>query len=229
MAHWSDTLAVFDTETTGLDTRSSRIVTAFVGLIDAQGNTVEAASWLANPGVPIPQQASDVHGITDEIATRDGRPAHEVVGEIGTTLGGYFSRGIPVVAYNASYDFSILHHEMVRHGLSPLSDPRPIVDPMVLDRALDTYRKGKRTLQMATAHYLVRFDDAHTADADAIASGRVAQAILTKFAAELDGDANWLHDQQIEWAKAWAENYQKYRRTHGDPNFRASGDWPVSI
>ena len=80
MAHWSDTLAVFDTETTGLDTRSSRIVTAFVGLIDAQGNTVEAASWLANPGVPIPQQASDVHGITDEIATRDGRPAHEVVG-----------------------------------------------------------------------------------------------------------------------------------------------------
>ena len=127
------------------------------------------------------------------------------------------------MAYNASYDFSILHHEMVRHGLSPLSDPRPIVDPLVLDRALDTYRKGKRTLQMATAHYLVRFDDAHTADADAIASGRVAQAILTKFAAELDGDANWLHDQQIAWAKAWAENYQKYRRTHGDPNFRASG------
>jgi len=229
MTHWSDTLAVFDTETTGLDTRSARIVTAFVGLIDAWGAVSESAQWLADPGVVIPDQAAAVHGITTEMAQREGRPALEVVTELGEVIQGYLGRGIPIVAYNASYDFSILHHEMLRYGLDPISDPRPIVDPLVIDRAVDPYRRGKRTLEMATAHYLVKFEDSHTADADAIASGRVAQAIIKTHAKELSGDAQWLHEQQISWSTAWAENYQQYRRRNGDPGFSANGEWPVRI
>ena len=73
MAHWSDTLAVFDTETTGLDTRGSRIVTAYVGLIDASGQVTECAEWLTNPGVMIPEAATAVHGVTNERARADGR------------------------------------------------------------------------------------------------------------------------------------------------------------
>lgn len=227
MAHWSDTLAVFDTETTGLDTRHARIVTCFVGLIGPEGEVQDSTSWLANPGVEIPAEASAVHGVTTEMARATGRDAAEVVAEIGAKLGDYFSAGVPVVAYNASYDFSILHHEMVRHGLAPLDNPRPIIDPLVIDRAVDTYRKGKRTLGMAAAHYLVALDDSHRADADAIAAGRVAQAILRSHAEALEGDAEWLHDRQIEWAEAWAVNYQKFRRGAGDPGFVASGAWPV--
>lgn len=227
MTHWSDTLAVFDTETTGLDTRHARIVTCFVGLIGPEGEVQDSTSWLANPGVEIPAEASAVHGVTTEMARATGRDAAEVVAEIGAKLGGYFSAGVPVVAYNASYDFSILHHEMVRHGLAPLDNPRPIIDPLVIDRAVDTYRKGKRTLGMAAAHYLVALDDSHRADADAIAAGRVAQAILRSHGEALEGDAEWLHDRQIEWAEAWAVNYQKFRRGAGDPGFVASGAWPV--
>ena len=63
MGHWSDTLVVFDTETTGLDTRHARIVTSYVGIIGADGETVEAHSWLADPGVVIPDQAAAVHGL----------------------------------------------------------------------------------------------------------------------------------------------------------------------
>jgi DNA polymerase-3 subunit epsilon len=228
MGHWSDTLVVFDTETTGLDTRHARIVTSYVGIIGADGETVEAHSWLADPGVVIPDQAAAVHGITTEVAQRDGRPAGEVVKEIHSALHGYLAQGLPVVAYNASYDFSILHHESIRHGIEPLSDPRPIIDPLVLDRKVDTYRKGKRTLQMAAAHYLVRLDDSHTADADAIAAGRVAQTILRNHQAELEGDAGWLHDQQVIWAREWAENYQTFRRNQGDAGFVATGAWPVN-
>lgn len=228
MSHWSDTLVVFDTETTGLDTRYARIVTAFVGVIGADGEIVEAHSWLADPGVPIPDQAAAVHGVTTEVAQRDGRPASEVVREIHSILQGYLAQGLPVVAYNASYDFSILHHESIRHGLEPLSNPRPIIDPLVIDRKVDTYRKGKRTLQMAAAHYLVRLDDSHTADADAIAAGRVAQAILRTHDAELPGDAQWLHDQQVVWAREWAENYQAFRRNQGEAGFVATGTWPVN-
>ncbi len=227
MTNWSDTLAVFDTETTGLDTRHARIVTCFLGIIGPDGEVQESHSWLADPGVDIPEQAAAVHGVTTEMAREQGRSAPDVVREIGDTVGGYLASGLPVVAYNAVYDFSILHHEMVRYDIAPLSDPRPIIDPLVIDRAVDTYRKGKRTLGMAAAHYLVALDDSHRADADAIAAGRVAQAILRQHAETLTGDAQWLHDQQIEWARAWAENYQKFRRGSGDPSFVASGAWPV--
>ena len=227
MTHWSDTLAVFDTETTGLDTRHARIVTCFLGIIGPNGEVQESQSWLADPGVDIPEQAAAVHGVTTEMAREQGRSAPDVVREIADTVGGYLASGLPVVAYNAVYDFSILHHEMVRYDIAPLSDPRPIIDPLVIDRAVDTYRKGKRTLGMAAAHYLVALDDSHRADADAIAAGRVAQAILRQHEETLTGDAQWLHDQQIEWARAWAENYQKFRRGSGDPSFVASGAWPV--
>ncbi len=227
MTHWSDTLAVFDTETTGLDTRHARIVTCFLGIIGPNGEVQESHSWLADPGVDIPEQAAAVHGVTTEMAREQGRSAPDVVREIGDTVGGYLASGLPVVAYNAVYDFSILHHEMVRYDIAPLSDPRPIIDPLVIDRAVDTYRKGKRTLGMAAAHYLVALDDSHRADADAIAAGRVAQAILRQHEETLTGDAQWLHDQQIEWARAWADNYQKFRRGSGYPSFVASGAWPV--
>ena len=227
MTHWSDTLAVFDTETTGLDTRHARIVTCFLGVIGSDGEVQESHNWLANPGIEIPEQASAVHGVTTEMAREQGRDAAEVISEIAERVAGYFAHSIPVVAYNAAYDFSILHHEMMRYGMTPLADPRPIIDPLVIDRAVDTYRKGKRTLGMAAAHYLVALDDSHRADADAIAAGRVAQAILRAHAETLTGDAQWLHDQQVEWAQAWAENYQKFRRGTGDPGFVASGAWPV--
>jgi DNA polymerase-3 subunit epsilon len=229
MAHWSDTLAVFDTETTGLDTRYSRIVTAFVGVIDASGTVTDSSEWLTNPGVTIPEAATAVHGVTNERAQAEGREPSGVVSEIGATLAGYLARGIPVVAYNASYDFSILHHEMVRYGLEPLADPKPIIDPLVIDRAVDRYRRGKRTLQMATAHYEVAFDGAHTADADAVAAGRVAQAMIRAHQSELPETAESLHDQQIEWSTEWADNFQAFRRGRGDAGFTASGEWPVRL
>jgi DNA polymerase III subunit epsilon len=227
MTHWSDQLVVFDTETTGLDTRHARIVTAYVGLIDNSGTPVESSEWLADPGVPIPEAASAVHGVTTEVAQRDGRVASEVVGEIGQTIARYLEAGIPIVAYNAVYDFSILHHETLRYGFSPLIDPKPIIDPLVIDRAVDKFRRGKRTLQMAAAHYMVPLDDSHTADQDAIAAGRVAQAIIRSHEELLDKDPLWLHEQQKVWSKEWAVSYQKFRQSRGEAGFVASGDWPV--
>jgi len=227
MSHWSDTLAVFDTETTGIDTRLSRIVTAYIGLLNSAGEVTEAAEWLINPGVEIPEAATAIHGISTAHARDHGQEPPAAVAAIATTLARYFDQGIPVVAYNASYDFSILHHEMLRYGQEPLVSPAPIIDPLVIDRAVDRYRRGKRTLQMATAHYMVAFDDAHTADADAVAAGRVAQAIIRTHANELPETALELHQQQITWSAEWAENFQAFRRGRGDAGFTASGDWPV--
>lgn len=224
---WTSSLGVFDLETTGIDVRTSRIVTAHIGVLDGDGVLTESTEWLADPGVEIPTQASAVHGITTEQARADGRPAIEVVAEILNALRRLFERGHAVVIYNAPYDLSMLHHEAVRYGLEPLENPRPVVDPLVIDKAVDRYRKGKRTLEFASLHYGVVLQGAHNAQVDAVASGRVAQAIASRFASELPTDVNALHDLQVGWAAEQAASFQEYMRRVKDPTFTASGEWPV--
>lgn len=224
---WWDRLGVFDLETTGIDVETSRIVSAYVGVIDADG-TPAGVSWLADPGVDIPVQASAVHGITTARAQAEGRPAAEVVAEIIAVLRSLLARGIPIVVYNASYDLSLLDREAARYGIEPLESPAPVIDPLVIDRALDRYRKGKRTLEIAAALYGVELMDAHDATADAVAAGRLAQAIARKFEAELGTDVDTVHARQIEWSEQSAASFQEYRR-RTDPDFVSSGAWPVRL
>ena len=224
---WHHTLGVFDLETTGIDVSTSRIVSAHVGLIGPDGSVIERYDWLADPGVEIPEQASAVHGITTERARAEGRAAAEVVSEIVTAIADLFSRGHALTIYNASYDLSLLAHEARRHGIDPLYLPSPIVDPLVLDKVVDRYRKGKRTLEAAALHYGVDLTAAHDAGADAVAAGRVAQALAGRYPTELDLDVTELHTRQIAWAAEHAASFQEYmRRTH-NPDFSDSGLWPV--
>ena len=226
-ARWYDRLAVFDLETTGIDVRTSRIVTAHVGVIDADGAPVEGTTWLADPGVEIPAGASAVHGISTEHAREHGRPAGEVVAEVSEALRSLLARGIPVVIYNAPYDLSLLAFEARRWGVPVLIDPSPVIDPLVIDKAVDRYRKGKRTLVQAALHYGVPLTEAHDAGADAIAAGRVAQALGRAFTEELGGGAEALHALQIDWCRTQAESFQEYMRRVRDESFVADGAWPV--
>lgn len=226
---WSRRLAVFDLETTGLDLREARIVTACALEIDEHGQVIgENREWLADPGIDIPEAASNVHGVTTEIARANGQDAKQVVSELLETLQGFFSKGIPVVAYNAPYDFTILHFEALRHGLDPLAEPTPVIDPLVLDKFVDTYRPGKRTLEAAARTYGVLLDDAHNATADAVAAGRVAQAIASKYASKLPEDLTLLHNSQIEWSASQDASYEKFRRASA-PDFTVQRGWPVKL
>jgi DNA polymerase-3 subunit epsilon len=226
---WAKSLAVFDLETTGLDLEQARIVTACAVLIDEIGQVTGSNSeWLANPGIEIPEAASIVHGVTTEKARANGRSSKEVISEILQTLRGFFNAGIAVVAYNAPYDFTILHHEALRNGLEPLSDPRPIIDPLVLDKFVDQYRSGKRTLQVAASVYGVQLSDAHNATADAVAAGKVAQAIALKHSAKLPADVGELHDAQKIWSARQDESYETFRRK-STPDFKVLRGWPVKL
>lgn len=178
---WLTRVGVFDLETTGVDVESDRVVTAYVGVLDATGRQIAARSWLADPGVPIPEGATAVHGITTGHARADGRPSLEVVAEVTAALRSLLEQNVPVVAYNAAFDFSLLAHEAARHRIVPLTDPFPVIDPLVIDKAYDRYRRGRRTLEVVAAHYAVVLEGAHEASADAIAAGRVAQALARRF------------------------------------------------
>lgn len=222
---WFDRLGVFDLETTGIDVETSRIVSAYAGVIDAEG-APKGVSWLADPGIPIPAQASAVHGISTERARAEGRPAVEVVAEIVAVLRSLLSQGLPLVIYNAPYDLTLLNRESLRYGIEPLIDPTPVVDPLVIDRAMDRYRKGKRTLEAAAAFYGVELMDAHDAEADAVAAGRIAQAIARRYSDMLGDDVVMVHANQVTWAADSAASFQEYMRRTKAPDFVADGAWP---
>lgn len=229
MTPW-ERIGVFDLETTGLDVTTERVVTAFVGVLDHTGSVIQGTSWVADPGIEIPERAAAVHGYTTERVRSEGRPAAEVVSEVLTALRDLFAQGIPVVAYNATYDFSLLHCDALRHGLEPLDCPSPIFDPLIIDKKLDTYRKGSRTLVAACKTYGVTLDDAHEAQSDAVAAGRVLLAIAAKYPDEtsIHGTPTELHNNIAVWAKQQAESYADWAARNGRTVSRPGpGEWPV--
>lgn len=223
---WAKALAVFDLETTGLDVSTARIVTATVATLDKNGVVEELTEWLVNPGVEIPEAASNVHGVTTEHALAHGIAPKLAVTQIIELLSKH-NREMPLVAFNAPYDFSILKAEAERYGL-PALVPKPVIDPLVLDRKADRYRKGKRNLGVMSEHYGIKLEDAHNATADAVAAGRIAQQLARKYP-ELGISASELHELQASWSDQQAESFAEYLRKQNRPDYRAELGWPVRL
>lgn len=222
-------MAAFDIESTGVDPQNDRIVTATVNVVGG-GLPADSTSWIADPGVEIPAGAANVHGITTEMARAQGRPAAEVVAEIVDKLAEATAQGAPVVAFNARYDLTMLDREARRHGIVPLTERGHdvfVVDPLIIDKQLDRYRKGKRTLTATCAHYNVVLseEDAHDAGADAIAAARVAWRLGEKFE-ELQLSLSDLHDAQVGWAAEQAESFQAWLASQGKDE-TIEREWPI--
>ena len=111
---------LFDTETTGVDVETDRIVSAAVVVQDAAGTRPRVTRWLVNPGVPVPAGATAVHGLTDEHLQRNGRWPSPVLEEIARELGEQAAAGRPLVVMNAPFDLTLLDRELRRHRASSL-------------------------------------------------------------------------------------------------------------
>ena len=224
-------LAAFDIETTGVDTELDRIVTAAVSLVGGSQPS-EHLSWLVNPGVEIPPGATAVHGITTDRARAEGRIAGEAVDEIAAALADQVDSGVPIIAFNARFDLTILDREAQRHGLRRLVDrvggpeSMVVIDPLVLDKHFDRFRRGRRTLSAVCDHYQVTLDQAHEANADALAAARVAFRLGARVAELGNIDLRVLHREQIVWAAEQAESLEDYFRRQGRIE-RVERVWPV--
>lgn len=214
----------FDTETTGVDVETARIVTATTVWIEA--GRAEPTTWLINPGVEIPEQAAAVHGITTERARTEGRDPAECIEEIAESLRVAWGEGLAVVAFNARYDLTLLDREMRRHGLSPL-ECGPVIDPFVIDKHADPFRRGKRTLVAQCEHYGVKHEGAHDATADALAAARVAFRLAQRHATVGNTSLEDLHTAQIEWAREQAASFRDYLIKQGRTDDLPDGHWPL--
>jgi DNA polymerase-3 subunit epsilon len=223
---WSKKLAVFDLETTGLDLQEARIVTAAVAVLNANGEAIEVHEWLVNPGIEIPEAAANVHGITTEMAQANGVDPKGAILEIIEVLA-RLGQEMPLVAFNAPYDFTILQSEAKRYGHTPL-DPNSVIDPLVLDRQLVKFRSGKgsRTLIALCRDYEVELIDAHNSTADAIAAGRLAQRQAAKFP-QLNVEASELHASQVVWSDEQSLEFEKWFKQQDRPDCRAVLGWPI--
>ncbi|MER7016143.1 3'-5' exonuclease [Saccharopolyspora sp. NPDC000359] len=200
---WADgPLLAFDLETTGTDTTQDRIVTATVISI-VPGRAPDVRTWLADPGVEIPDGATEVHGITTEHARQHGRDAAEVVTELAEALAELWCPTTPLCVFNAPFDLSLLHAELRRHHGRDLDLAGPVVDPRCLDKHLDRYRRGKRTLGDLCTHYRVRLEAAHDSASDALACARLAWRLAKAYPAKIGSrPLAELHRDQVGWHRA---------------------------
>jgi len=213
-------LVGFDTETTGISTERDRIVTA--ALVHRAGDgTVREQAWLIDPGVEIPSTATAVHGITTEQARAQGVQPAGALEEIAAELAAALARGVPLLGFNVAYDLRILEAELARHGLVGLAarlgrEVTPVIDPLVIDRAVDRYRKGKRTLSDLMAVYgVTAADNLHNATVDVRVSIAVFDALAASYPAVNTKPLDQLHQWQTVEHRQWAERLNEFFRSKG--------------
>jgi DNA polymerase-3 subunit epsilon len=234
-------MLAFDTETTGVDVETDRIVSAAaIAMANGRADTTE---WLADPGIDIPEAATAVHGITTQHARAHGRPAKDVITEVVAALSAAVESGVPLVGHNIVYDLTISDREARRHlgaDLWTALGGRPfVIDTMVVDRFTAPFRKrvsetqGPYQMRTTAETYGLVWDEdaAHGAAYDALMSGRVAwhmghiahlprgkrppwvRVLRVSRHNHLAGlSLAELHERQIEWAAADAASYQAWLR-----------------
>lgn len=243
MTWWNGPLLALDLESTSTDPEEARIVSAALVFFD--GAREYSRCWLADPGVEISEEATAVHGITTERVRAEGRPASDVILEIMHTI---MRRplGTPLVAFRSPYDLTVVDREARRYLRAELPECL-VIDSSVLDKHLDRYRKGLRTLAATCEHYGVELGDAHDAKADALATVRLARVVgargqvvrkvwdgqtgaekaaLVHHWESVRGDLKLLHAAQRTWYEDSMRGLAQHFEEKGEPK-TISTDWPL--
>lgn len=174
---------VFDLETTGTKIGSDRIVEICILKINPDRSR-ESKTWLVNPQMPIPKEASDVHGITDEQvanAPTFAQIAPKVIEMIsGANLGGFNSN---------RFDVPLLAEELLRAGMDFDLSKIKLVDAQTI-----FHKKEPRNLAAAYQFYCGKtLENAHSAEADTLATFEIIDAQVGHYS-DLPDDINGLSE-----------------------------------
>lgn len=176
-------LCFFDLETTGINVAKDRVVEISILKVFPNGNK-EGKTWLVNPEMPIPKQASEIHGITDDRVANEptfkelSKDIYNMIKD--SDLGGYNSD---------RFDIPLLAEEMLRADIDFDMKNRVSVDVQTIFHKME-----KRTLGAAYMFYCNKnLDDAHSAEADTLATYEVLKSQLERYE-ELENDIKSLSD-----------------------------------
>lgn len=252
----------FDTETTGINPLEARVVTAAI-VTTIPGTRPTSIQWLIHPETEIPDEAATVHGWSLEKleAKLDGHQALRLVNgherfitkdaalfEIAAQVAMAMGTGIPLAVANAAYDMTLLEVELQRAGVDTLAS-RPkgitgIVDPQVLEKAYDPYRRVKggcrggkhrcggcgtedKTLGSLCAHYGVPHVGAHDANGDALAAIRLARRLAGLWPEIARWKLATLHQHQVTWRREQANSLRAYFDKNGIEHDGVDPGWPL--
>lgn len=165
-------LAVVDLETTGVNVDVDRIVEITVARFDPLTRECNSFYAVLNPGVPIPKEASDVHGFTDDAVAEKPSFANcaDVVHDMlkGSDLIGYGHR---------RFDVRLLAAEFRRVGYSDPCEGARLIDPQVI-----FFQREPRTLSAALKFFTGQaHEDAHGTTGDVIATLQVLTGQLARY------------------------------------------------
>ncbi len=174
-------IVFFDLETTGVDASKDRIVEISMIKVMPDG-TEDTRTRRINPGMPIPAEATAVHGITDADVA-DAPKFAQVAKSLEE-----FIRGCDFGGFNSNrFDLPLLVEEFMRAGLSVDLKRRKFIDVQNI-----FHKKEQRTLVAAYKFYCDKeLEDAHSAEADTRATYEVLKAQLDRYD-DLENDVDAL-------------------------------------
>lgn len=170
-------LLFFDIESTGLNVASDRIVEISIVKVSPGGpgqpNDVEVKTRRINPTIPITPGAQAVHGISDE-DVKDCPTFKQVAKSLAKLM-----EGCDIAGYNSlRFDIPMLAEEFLRVGVDFDFRKRKLVDVQNI-----FHKKEQRTLKAAYKFYCGQnLDNAHSAEADTMATYEVLEAQLDRYA-----------------------------------------------
>lgn len=164
-------LVFFDLETTGINTTKDRIVELSLLKIYPNGKEEQKTRRL-NPEMPIPAEATAIHGITDD-DVKDCPTFKQIARSLAEQL-----EGCDLAGFNSSrFDVPLLAEEFLRAGIDFDMSKRKFIDVQVI-----YHRKERRTLEAAYKFYCDKnLEDAHSAAADTRATYEVLKSQLDRY------------------------------------------------
>ncbi len=164
-------ICFFDLETTGIDVARDRIVEISIVKVYPNGNK-ESRTWLVNPTIPIPAQATAVHGISNE------KVAHEPTFKELAPQIHQMIKDADLAGFNSDrFDIPLLAEELLRAEVDFDMKNRVSVDVQTI-----FHKKEERTLSAAYRFYCDQtLENAHSAEADTLATYEILKAQLERY------------------------------------------------
>ena len=175
-------LVFFDLETTGINIVKDRIVEISFVKVHPNGKE-ECKTRRINPEMPIPPESTAIHGITDE-DVKDCPTFKEIAKSLAAQI-----EGCDLAGYNSNrFDIPLLVEEFLRAGVDIDLNKRKFVDVQTIFHKME-----QRTLSAAYKFYCDKsLENAHTAEADTMATYEILKAQLDRYPDDLQNDIEFL-------------------------------------